>query len=61
MKMNQTEKVRQQYSDDKNLAIRINLHTKYSTNKQGFVPWLFEKYQFPNNSYILELGCSNGG
>ena len=61
MKMNQAENVEKQYADDKNLSVRIKLHAKHSTNKQGFVSWLFEKYQFPNNSSILELGCGNGG
>jgi ubiquinone/menaquinone biosynthesis C-methylase UbiE len=37
------------------------LHSKHSTNKQGFFPWLFEKYKFSNGYRILELGCGNGG
>lgn len=59
-KMNQTERVKHQYSGDKNLQARINLHAKHSTNKQGFYPWLFTHYQFAANSTILELGCGNG-
>ena len=59
--MNQVENVAQQYSDDKNLSIRTNLHIKYSTNKKGLVPWLFEQYKFPDHCRILELGCGNGG
>jgi len=59
--MNQNKNVRQQYADDKNLSARINLHAKHSTNKQGFVPWLFEQYRFSANDSILELGCGNGG
>lgn len=58
--MNKEENVKNQYSDDKNLAIRTKLHLKYSTNKQGFVPWLFDKYEFSENFNILELGCGNG-
>lgn len=58
--MNKEENVKNQYSDDKNLAIRTKLHLKYSTNKQGFVPWLFDKYEFLENVNILELGCGNG-
>ena len=57
---NKTENVVQQYSNDENLSIRISLHTKYSTNKKGFVSWLFEQYKFENNYRILELGCGNG-
>ena len=55
-----TEKVKQQYSDDKNLSARIKLHSKHSINKQGFTAWLWEQYSFFNNCRILELGCGNG-
>ncbi|SUY48171.1 transcriptional regulatory protein [Clostridium putrefaciens] len=59
--MDKIENVKQQYSNDKNLSVRTKLHLKHSTNKQGFVPWLFDKYEFPENCRILELGCGNGG
>lgn len=55
-----TEDVREQYKDDRNLSVRSNLHEKYSTNKQGFFPWLFGKYEFLRGYRILELGCGNG-
>jgi len=58
-RMDQTENVIEQYKDDKNLSIRSQLHAKYSTNKQGFHPWLFEKYRFSPGDRILELGCGN--
>lgn len=58
--VDKTENVKQQYSNDKNLSIRSNLHSKHSTNKQGLVPWLFEKYEFSEGFNILELGCGNG-
>ena len=59
--MDNIENVKEQYKDDSNLSIRSKLHAKYSTNKQGFFPWLFEKYKFSNGYYVLELGCGNGG
>jgi len=59
--MTKNESVQQQYSSDKNLSARIKLHAKHSTNKQGFVPWLFEQYRFSDGDSILELGCGNGG
>lgn len=59
-KMDNTEDVKEQYKDDKNLSIRSNLHAKYSTNKQGFFSWLFKKYKFSNCYRIIELGCGNG-
>ena len=57
--INQTDSVKHQYSSDKNLFARINLHAKHSTNKQGFFPWLFGQYHFAENDIILELGCGN--
>ena len=60
LKMHQNQNVCQQYSDDKKLSARIKLHEKHSTNKQGFVPWIFEQYRFSANASILELGCGNG-
>ena len=58
--INKIENVKRQYSDDKNLSARINLHAKHSTNKQGFSNWLWEQYYFFENCKILELGCGNG-
>ena len=58
--MNKTENVKAQYANDMNLSIRIQLHIKHSTNKQGLTPWLFERYSFEENYRILELGCGNG-
>jgi len=58
--INKKGHVERQYSDDKNLSVRINLHAKHSTNKQGFSNWLWEHYNFPENCQILELGCGNG-
>jgi len=57
---NKAENVKQQYSDDKNLSVRIKFHKKHSINKQGFNNWLWEKYVFFDNCRILELGCGNG-
>jgi ubiquinone/menaquinone biosynthesis C-methylase UbiE len=58
--MDKIENVKDQYKDDSNLSVRSNLHEKHSTNKQGFFPWLFEKYEFSKGYRILELGCGNG-
>ena len=58
--MNVTRNVKNQFSDDKNLAMRINFYKKYTTNKYNFADWLFDKYDFKENMKILELGCGNG-
>jgi ubiquinone/menaquinone biosynthesis C-methylase UbiE len=59
-KMNKVENVTEQYQNDDNLSIRIKLHSKHSTNKQGWYPWLFEHYEFAKGYRIMELGCGNG-
>lgn len=59
-RINRSEDVLVQYSTDKNLSSRMNLHIKHSTNKKGILPWLFENYEFKNEFRILELGCGNG-
>ena len=58
--INKAGNVERQYSDDKNLSARIKLHSKHSTNKQGFSNWLWEHYDFFDNCNILELGCGTG-
>lgn len=58
--MNKTQNVKQQFSNDKNLAMRIDFYKKYTTNKYRFADWLFDKYNFKENISILELGCGNG-
>jgi ubiquinone/menaquinone biosynthesis C-methylase UbiE len=60
-KMQDIETLKQQYKNAQNLETRISLHDKYSTNKQGFGNWFFEKFNAFNGCKILELGCGNGG
>lgn len=50
----------EQYNTSKNLDIRISIHDRYSTNKQGFGNWISEHYQFPEAASVLELGCGTG-
>lgn len=48
------------YKNAKNLNVRISLHDKYSQNKQGWFPWLFEQIDFSRINRLLEVGCGNG-
>ena len=57
---NEETNIIEQYKNAKNLNDRIHLHEKYSTNKQGWFNWLFEKIDFSNVNRLLELGCGNG-
>lgn len=53
--------VQAQYKTAQNLNIRISIHDKYSTNRQGFSNWIFSHYELPAGAEILELGCGTGG
>lgn len=48
------------YKNAKNLNVRISLHDIYSSNKQGWFPWLFEQIDFSRINKLLEVGCGNG-
>ena len=50
----------QQYRDETNLNARIALHKRFSTNEQGWFPWLFGQLSLPPRCRILELGCGPG-
>lgn len=52
--------VKEQYGTSENLDIRIEIHQKYSVNKQSFGDWIFSQYEFLTNFKILELGCGSG-
>lgn len=54
------EKLKVQYKNSSNLHTRINIHELYSTNKEDWHLWLFDQYDIPPNSRILELGCGDG-
>lgn len=57
---NEETNIIEQYKNAKNLNDRIRLHEKYSTNKQGWFNWLFEKIDFSKVNRLLEIGCGNG-
>jgi len=42
------------------LSTRVNLHQKYSINKQGWNNWVFDQYNINENNKILEFGCGIG-
>ena len=49
-----------QYQNATNISARINLHQMYSTNKQGWFPWLFEQCHLSSSMKVLEVGCGSG-
>ena len=52
--------VKNQYSTADKLNTRISIHSKYSTNKQGFGNWITSHYRIPDGAFVLELGCGTG-
>ena len=55
----QKEEIRNQYRKQDNLEKRINIH-KYSTAKQDWFDWLFDRMKLMPGMDILELGCGTG-
>lgn len=59
--------LKSQYENANNISARIRLHKDYSTNKQGWFPWIYETGIVPifetkgdSTLEILELGCGEG-
>jgi ubiquinone/menaquinone biosynthesis C-methylase UbiE len=52
--------LREQYKNAANLNDRIQLHVRFSTNRQDFHMWIFEQLKLAPDSRILELGCGPG-
>ncbi len=52
--------LKEQYQDAEKLNARIRLHVEFSTNKYGWLPWVFDHYNLPEECRILELGCGQG-
>lgn len=52
--------LKNQYQNASNISSRINLHSLYSQNPQGWFPWLYEECKIKPEMKILELGCGDG-
>lgn len=50
----------QQYQNAGKLNARIALHERFSTNPQGWFPWIIEQMDLPPACHVLELGCGPG-
>jgi len=48
------------YKNTNNLNVRISLHDKYSTNEEGWFPWVYRHISFDGVNRLLEIGCGNG-
>lgn len=52
--------MKNQYQNASNISARINLHSLYSQNKQGWFPWVYEQCHIKSGMKILEIGCGDG-
>ena len=52
--------LKNQYQNASNISARINLHSLYSQNKQGWFPWIYEQAGISSDMEILEIGCGDG-
>ena len=58
--MGMEQSLKTQYQNSSNISSRINLHTLYSANKQGWFPWIYSQCHLKEEMNILELGCGDG-
>ncbi len=49
-----------QYRDSSNLARRISLHDRFSLNRYGFHPWVFDHFALSRGTRLLDVGCGSG-
>ncbi len=49
-----------QYANAANSNARISLHDRYSTNKYGWLRWVFDQIRASSHGKIFELGCGSG-
>lgn len=59
-KMTDQKYLVKQYKDASNLDAHILLHQRFSVNKYGWHPWVFDYFDLPPRCRILELGCGPG-
>ena len=52
--------LKNQYKNASNISSRINLHSLYSQNSQGWFPWIYENLDIRQGMRILEIGCGDG-
>ena len=49
-----------QYATSANLAARIELHQRFSTNPSGLQRWVFDRLQLAPGMRVLEIACGAG-
>lgn len=54
------QSLKTQYQDATNVSARIRLHRDYSTNTEGWFPWVLKQVPIREGMQVLEIGCGNG-
>jgi ubiquinone/menaquinone biosynthesis C-methylase UbiE len=54
------EGVREQYRESANLDARVQLHERFSVNRTGWHPWVFDQLGLTAQQRIIEIGCGSG-
>lgn len=54
------ESLKKQYQNATNISARINLHSLFSRNRQGWFPWIFQQLNLKAGMKVLEIGCGDG-
>lgn len=54
------ESLKKQYQNATNISARINLHSLFSQNRQGWFPWIFQQLNLKAGMKVLEIGCGDG-
>ncbi len=54
------QSMKTQYVNATNISARIQLHRDFSTNPEGWFPWILEQVHLKDGMRILEIGCGNG-
>lgn len=49
-----------QYRNGDNLSARVELHRRFSTNREAWFRWIFDRLSVPPVADILEVGCGTG-
>ena len=57
---NMEDSMKNQYINAGNISARINLHNRFSVNKQGWFPWIYEQLCVRDGMKVLEIGCGDG-
>ena len=52
--------LKKQYQNASNISSRIQLHSLYSQNPEGWFPWIWRQCGMKKNMCILEVGCGDG-